>query len=339
MMASHPHNLLGDPVRVRALTRVVRAKIPGRDVEDVVQSILADALASSDPPTDIAAFERWLHGIARHKIADYYRRHRRHEVLDPDVLERDPDQGLNTSATSPESARDLLRWVDGELPRGDDAPRTLEWMLREASGDRLETIAEEHALPAPAVRQRVSRLRRYLRERWALQLAAALGLCVVITSVYAYRSYRAQPSIHPDLARREVTAAERARQIRQAAFDACKANRWQSCLDELERAKRLDPAGDAANDVQQARVGAANALQPPPTPAPPPSTSAQPEPSPDVPPLEQKSLEQPTKLPPVQPKAPKAPTKPLPPKKSLTKNAISNDFADLPQQQQAASKK
>jgi DNA-directed RNA polymerase specialized sigma24 family protein len=307
MMAPHPHALLGDPVRVRALTRVIRAKIPARDVEDVVQSILADALAAPESPPDAPSFDRWLHGIARHKIADYYRRHRRNEVLDPDALERDPDASANTSAPSPESARDLLRWVDAELPRGSDAPRTLEWMLREASGDRLETIAEEHALPAPAVRQRVSRLRRYLRERWALQLAAALGLCVVITGVHAYRTYRVKPTVRPDLMRHEVTAAERARQIREAALDACRATRWQSCLDELERAKRIDPAGDAANDVEQARMGALRALQTPTTPGPTPSADDLPKPSPSVPPGELKPIKPPTKVLPT--KAPR-PNKP-----------------------------
>ncbi len=252
---------LSDPSRIRALTQAIRAKVPASDVEDVVQSALADALTAAEPPTDEAAFDRWLFGIARHKIADYYRRNRRQEVVDSDALAT----STHTEPT-PESARDLLRWVDQELPKEPETTRTLEWMMREASGDRLETIAQEHELSAPAVRQRVSRLRRYLRERWALELAAALGLLVVVTGIFAYRQRHAQPTIGPEIVRVTPTPAEQARKLREAALTACRSGEWKPCLTDLDRAKDLDPAGDSSSEVQQARVGAARALNPPPNP-------------------------------------------------------------------------
>jgi len=57
---------------------------------------------------------------------------------------------------STQSTRDLSCWVDRELPP-DSA--TVEWMLREAAGDPLSVIAEEHQPAEHAERQRVSRLR------------------------------------------------------------------------------------------------------------------------------------------------------------------------------------
>jgi RNA polymerase sigma factor (sigma-70 family) len=255
---------LSNPTLLRALAQAIRAKVPASDVEDVVQSTLADALAAAEPPNDPTAFERWLFGIARHKVADYYRRNRRHEVVDSDAVATSTN-----AATAPESARDLLRWVDQELPKEPETTRTLEWMMREASGDRLETIAQEQDVSAPAVRQRVSRLRRFLRERWALELAAALGLLVVVTGIFAYRQNHARPPIGPEpVVRLAPLPAEQARKLRETALKACRAGEWKPCLTDLDRAKELDLAGDSASEVQEARIGAARALNPAPAPSP-----------------------------------------------------------------------
>jgi len=267
---------LSDPSRLRALNQAIRAKIPASDVEDVVQSTLADALTAAEPPSESDAFNRWLFGIARHKIADYYRQHRRHEVVDSDAVATSTD-----SAPAAESARDLLRWVDQKLPNEPETTRTLEWMMREASGDRLETIAKEHEISAPAVRQRVSRLRRFLREHWAMELAAALGLLVVVTGLFAYRQHQSQLPIGPEVVRVTPTPAEQARRLREGAMVACRAGEWKPCVDDLDRAKVIDPAGDSASEVQEARVGAARALNPAPTPSRSlaPTTETPPEPS------------------------------------------------------------
>lgn len=248
---------LSDPTRIRGLTQAIRAKVPASDVDDVVQSTLADALTAAEPPLDEAAFDRWLFGVARHKIADYYRRNRRAEVVDSDAVAT----STHTEPT-PESARDLLRWVDQKLPNEPETTRTLEWMMREASGDKLETIAKEHELSAPAVRQRVSRLRRFLREHWAMELAAALGLVVVVTGLFAYRQHQSRLPIGPEVVTVTPTPAEQARKLREAGLSACRAGEWKPCIDDLDRAKELDPAGDTASEIQEARVGATRALTP-----------------------------------------------------------------------------
>ena len=253
-------SLLSEPARIRALTQCIRAKIPPHDVADVVQSTLADALAASSPPSDESALNRWLTGIARHKVADYYRGHRRHEWIDGDLDKHD------APADGPaESTRDLLRWVDGELASDCNAPRTLEWMMREADGDCLESIAAENNLSAPAVRQRVSRLRRYLKERWALQVAAALAL-VVVVGVYASKQHR--PTIEPEPTARVETAGLVAQKLRQSALADCRSAKWEPCREQLDRAKVLDPAGDSASAIVEARADIQNATQPAPVTAP-----------------------------------------------------------------------
>ncbi len=258
----HLRNLLSEPARIRTLTQSVRAKIPPHDVDDVVQSTLADALSAAAPPLDEEALDRWLAGIARHKVADYYRSHSRREVADDNLDRHDaPTEG------HPESARDLLHWVNNELPVDAEAPRTLEWMMREADGDRLESIAAENNLSAPAVRQRVSRLRRYLKERWALQLAAAITLVVVI-GVVAYKKH--SPLIEPEPTARVESPLLVAQKLRQSALADCRSAHWQTCLEQLDRAKALDPVGDTASTIADARADIARAMQP----APAPTTSA-----------------------------------------------------------------
>jgi DNA-directed RNA polymerase specialized sigma24 family protein len=229
-------------------------------VDDIVQSTLADALANACPPVEGASLDRWLVGIARHKVADYYRSHRRYEWVDDDI-----DAHNAAADTHPESAKDLLRWAHGELPADAEAPRTLEWMMREADGDRLESIAEENNISAPAVRQRVSRLRRYLRERWSLQLAAALTLIAVVIGTYAYK--HREPSIEPDSGT-QTQSAVLAEKLRASALADCRNGRWQVCLEQLDRAKNLDAAGDSADTIVAARTEAERALRPAPAPVP-----------------------------------------------------------------------
>ncbi len=164
---------LTDPRFRRALTQMVRRRVPESEAEDIVQSSLAEALASERAPGEMDALRRFVWGIARHKVADFYRRARR-EKLDVPELE---------GPGAPHNEHDLLRWAARELPEGKDAEQTLDWMLREGEGEKLEAIAEAENVPAPRVRQRVSRLRRHLRERWAVELAALAAIGVVVALI------------------------------------------------------------------------------------------------------------------------------------------------------------
>ncbi|HEX3850670.1 MAG TPA: hypothetical protein VHW01_06860 [Polyangiaceae bacterium] len=68
-----------------------------------------------------------------------------------------------------------------------EALHTLEWMLREGDGEKLEQIARDANLPAPRVRQRVSRLRCFLREQWAAELMlGTLGLALLAAGTAFY---------------------------------------------------------------------------------------------------------------------------------------------------------
>ncbi len=273
--------MLSDPAFRAALERFVRSRVPASEVDDIVQSALADALASTSAPDEREQARRWVFGIARHKVADFFRRNGREAPASLPLSDEVPAE------SAPHSARDLLRWAERELPEGDQSENTLDWMMREAAGDKLELIASEEKIPAPRVRQRVSRLRKHFRERWALQAAVCAVALLVVAGVLLYQQ-RSQPT---DIAREIPTAQppqDDAARLRRVALEDCEAGRWEQCLRGLDRARDLDPAGDRAEPVRQARRAAADALRPTPQSVPSPAPAPSAAPAPTTPPEPQK---------------------------------------------------
>ncbi len=255
-----------EDVRFReALSRMVRRRVPESDAEDIVQASIAEAFAAGKRDEDPDGLRRWVWGVARHKVVDHFRRRRRMTDELPDVADE--------SERPPHDELDLLRWAKRELPAGENAEETLRWMLREADGETLETIAEESNVPAPRVRKRVSRLREHFRARWSGQVAAlvALGVLAVLLAIVALRRRgddiaKDQPAPKPSV--REPSPHEVAEEKRRDAFEKCDGGEYRPCLELLDDAKKIDPAGDSSEAVQRARKAANDALAPVPVPPP-----------------------------------------------------------------------
>lgn len=246
--------LASGPLRADLL-KAVRSRVPGDEAEDIVQHTFADALAATNRPTDSLELRRWLFGIARNKVVDFHRKRRREQVGDV------PEQ---EAPNEPVSAKEWMTWAEQELPANDEAKRTLEWMLREGQGEKLESIAESENIPAPRVRQRVSRLRRHFKERWVAQLAL-VGV-VVVTLLVSWFLLKNRGGVSPEVQRDpsavppSPSRVQRARELRQLAFEQYDNKEWKRCLDSLDEAKDLDPAGDTEPNVQSLRAGAINEL-------------------------------------------------------------------------------
>ncbi len=255
----HSHSArLADPTLRDALQKLARRRLPPAEVDDLVQNVLADALDARGAPHDDAAFRRWVQGIARHKIADLYRRRGRlppHETDDDATGVADPGPATG----------ELSQWIERELPKTEDAQATLHWLLRESEGETLDEIAREAKLPAPRVRQRVSRLRRHFQTRW-LALGAA-GLALLLGAGYAAHVWLDETSVTPPIAREPVPEADRAQQLREHGLEQCAAANFEECLRALDEAKSLDPIGDEAGAIRDARAAAARALSPNPKPS------------------------------------------------------------------------
>jgi DNA-directed RNA polymerase specialized sigma24 family protein len=180
---------LAAPALRRSLAAMIRRRVPVSDVEDVAQTILCDALAAPTLPSDPEDLRRFVAGIARHKVADFHRSARRRMEAPESCHDEDPSPGAAARAGSagptvppaPLEARALLSRIASSLATSDREQQTLEWLVREHGGEQLLAIARDEGLPAPAVRQRVSRLRRVLRAQWAhaLVLLLVFGASVV----------------------------------------------------------------------------------------------------------------------------------------------------------------
>ncbi|MFO0616145.1 MAG: sigma factor [Polyangiaceae bacterium] len=240
--------LLGKPETRRFLMDFVKRRVPEAHVDDVVQTVLISALESPSTPTTEPELRRWLTGVAKHKIADQHRKGGREQPTELPDIEANPP---------PVEERSLARWAEGRAIASKDAARTLRWMAREGEGEKLEQIAVEENVEPAAVRQRVSRMRRWMKEQWALELALVAALALV--GVMVWQALRTEPK-RDDVPRAE-TPRERARDIRQTGLRACEAKAFEECLRELDRAREIDPDGDRAPEVQGARKAAGDALQ------------------------------------------------------------------------------
>ncbi|HEY5375291.1 MAG TPA: sigma-70 family RNA polymerase sigma factor [Polyangiaceae bacterium] len=262
---------LADPGLRRAVEAAVKRRVRGDDAEDVVQAALADVLSAARVPEDAEEFRRFVFAVTRNKVFDHFRRRVREA---PEEEAHEP-----AASEAPLSARDILRWAEAKLPDR-DAQHTLEWMLREGDGEKLEQIARDANVPAPRVRQRVSRLRRFLREHWAAELmlgTLSLALLAAGTAFYYRHLHRTNEIAehNPVLLPEPPQSPEmQGRELRRAALLRCEKSDAAECLAGLDRARALDPAGDRAAEVVNARSAAAARLAPSPSPSPSPSSSS-----------------------------------------------------------------
>lgn len=141
------------------------------DAEDLVQTVLCDALAVQAVPDEAADLPRFITGIARRRVADERRHRARWKGAELPEL----------AVTMVPEANDLLARIDASLTEPEQR-RSLEWLLREHAGDSLFEIAREQALHPATLRQRICRLRRHLRaaHAWPLALLLALGFSVAL---------------------------------------------------------------------------------------------------------------------------------------------------------------
>jgi len=243
---------VADPALREGLLKYARRRLPPGEVEDLVQSTLTEALVADNAPSDPTSFRRWVHGIARHKIADSYRQRGRLPIPSPDL-------DLSAADSRPWTG-ELSQWIESELPKTDSAQATLHWLLREGDGESLDEIARDVDLPAPRVRQRVSRLRRHFHARW-LALGAAGLVLLLGAGTLTYRALR-PAAIPQEIAREPITPFERARILRHDALQRCALGAYRECIAALDEARALDPSGENASAIREARAAAARSEQP-----------------------------------------------------------------------------
>src|ERR1700722_11050632 len=110
------------------------------------------------------------------------------------------------------------------------------------------------------------------RQRMVLLLAAAIGTVAVAGGVLATGVGSPSPgpgssrpetpaSPAPSPARLPLPVAARAREFRRRGLAECAKTAWQECLDDLNRARDLEPGGEDDPEVLKARNAAEDALE------------------------------------------------------------------------------
>ncbi len=171
---------IANPATRTSLHAYVRRRGLEDSADDLVQTVLCDALAVAAVPERNSELPRWLTGIARNKVVDERRRRARWKRADlPEDLE----------APRSSDARDLLQRIAREVVEPEER-RALDWLVREHEGDSLYLIALDQALAPSTLRQRICRLRKSLRARYLAPLLLALA----IGSTWAIRDHGAPPA-------------------------------------------------------------------------------------------------------------------------------------------------
>jgi DNA-directed RNA polymerase specialized sigma24 family protein len=243
---------------------MVRHGMPEHDAEDVLQDAFVRASGARKWPPENVPLYPWMRRYAnyqrlKHQAAGAKREAREQpdEHIDEHALERGPED--ERAAGVARVARQLA---------ADHHAQTLQMWEARAEGEPIVAIAADADVGEEAAKKRMQRFASAVRERWAEASAAAVAICAAIL-LYLHTlvpppvpppiGIDSQPRPLPTLPAPLGPAA-----IRREAFRRCVAaktgEQWNACLAWLDRARQVDPEGEADPDVKELRARADNAL-------------------------------------------------------------------------------
>jgi RNA polymerase sigma-70 factor (ECF subfamily) len=130
------------------------------DAQDILQDVAVAVLEGHSPPPAAGEITAWTVGIARHKIADYFRRKKRlHAVMGDDVLQNIADAFAAQVDVWTAEGHALERCLDGV--KG-EARHLLD--LRYRDGHSPQEMASRLGRTSEAIRASLLRIRRGLRD-------------------------------------------------------------------------------------------------------------------------------------------------------------------------------
>ncbi len=143
----------------RMVHGILLARVPWREVDDLVQDVFLQAFRMLHTLRDAGAFGGWLAMITRNRAMDFHRRSRETEELSEDL----PVASQSESEAEANAVLDIIR----EMP---DAYReTL--ILRLVEGMTGPEIAERTGLTPASVRVNLHRGMKLLREKLGTEIA------------------------------------------------------------------------------------------------------------------------------------------------------------------------
>ena len=242
----------------------MRRRVRADDVDDIVQTVLVEALGAQ--PSKTEELKRWLTGSPG----------TRSSISTPSAPRGSGDRRGRGPAARAAGRAVLAAWATQQIGGSREGVETLGWMAREGDGEKLESIAREEKVPPATLRQRVSRMRRALRRRWVAELALVAALGVLAFALYRWLRTEPAPIAEEPapLPSSSVAGPPRHAILRVEAERACDAGRFEICKSRLDEARALDPDGEQAPAIRALRERAEDGLTPR---APVPETEEKPE--------------------------------------------------------------
>jgi DNA-directed RNA polymerase specialized sigma24 family protein len=266
------HATLVTDARVeQALRHWLQSRVPAARIADMIQDVLEALLRHANPPDTLNGVIALGRRILQNDLTDHYRHRgtvRQVEVCPRDQVHDDTiGPYVPADAWDPVDVQKRARLVNFLVAQGKLTEDDVD-ILERAEHEQYVALAQEFGTNEQALRVRVHRKRSLLRERWARYVAFGIpGLALVILIVYSVLHRREQEAhrLTPDTdSPYQPSLRERAAMLRRAAYNACSASQWNDCIDKLDKARELDPAGDTDPNVVDLRFDANSALHPAP---------------------------------------------------------------------------
>ena len=259
-------NLARVEVRSAIAAALRRKYVKTDDIEDLTHDVILKALALPELPASLPECTALVRKIAGDLAVDRMRQRRSRGRYNVGPCE-DPDDRSASEFTASAGADDAidvrrqLAFTQRQIEAGRISARQAAILEADADDVPQSHVARRLNVAYKTVRNDLTRARRKLRKSWASYVTLILFTITGFVG-WALRD-RALPELgndhiaapHPEdsLAPPEATPEELADGLRRKALRASAAQQWDDCLDDLDRAAMLDPAGDAKPWVQKAR--------------------------------------------------------------------------------------
>jgi DNA-directed RNA polymerase specialized sigma24 family protein len=192
--------------KLAQMRKQVARKVPGDDVDDVLNDAVTRALRAKSPPDTVNGIPGWMRTLVRRSIARYHRKkHARDEHETPtesidEVVDPRTEEGWDVDGL-------LIRpWLEKQVA-GDERDEELFDILMEKArtGMTYEALAARHGMTLPALTSRIfvfkrkygPRFDRYKRNTFLLLFlggVAVIALALVLWWLLGARAFQHAPT-------------------------------------------------------------------------------------------------------------------------------------------------
>ena len=251
---------------VRAAIQAVlkRRTVPDDDLEDLTHDVIERALVAPSPPASLEECKAIVTKMANDLAIDSWRRTRRRSKVNAGLYENPDDRpGPALGPGDAVYAREQIAFFRGQVDKGAITGRQAAILARHAENVPGAEIADELRVAHQTVHNELSAGRRALRASWAAY--AAVGVLASVSLILwllhdrdrtAKKTPREEIRPDPSAGPQTPTPLQIARDLRRDALHDCDVGKYDECLDGLDQAARVDPAGDASPVVKKARENA-----------------------------------------------------------------------------------